>query len=458
MGTDECLNRAPKLRSSLLLGWHCSKCGRLNPRRKWSKEQSCPLCKKTSTLCLPEWHRRAHTEAAGPIGTFFRLDDGGHQPKAGLHQIAARDEATGLTFVEYWLADAPMPIIAELNRATPADRRKLRKRTAPPIMPEAPQLQPNITSSIDTPTQDPNPPTLASISLGLVSSSADTQPIPLVVKDGVHPDGGKLMRQRDPGGSRAVFSENTRMLFMHITRPQYPAGLSLVDEIFSGFATDVQMERQENSASYRTGQSALSCHYTYLAGYGSHIMHTSSPAVGWENVPACVYDAHALLVDFQSRTVFDDNKTIQEFNQSIYIMGNGATGTSTFRITHRAEDGPIGYMVFGASCSVEILIGNGGNAKRTTKGGAARRAEMLLAHGDALMTMPVEGDAPLEVRVKRTGLAVVSIARYVSPESIQVETSQVVSQKKRLPVLKKLPMPAKRDVTPAKRKAGTSGV
>jgi hypothetical protein len=54
-------------------------------------------------------------------------------------------------------------------------------------------------------------------------------------------------------------------------------------------------------------------------------------------------------------------------------------------------------MVFGASCSIEILVGNGENIKRTTKGGAARRAEMLLAHGDALMTMPLEGDPPLEV-------------------------------------------------------------
>ncbi|CAE6455231.1 unnamed protein product, partial [Rhizoctonia solani] len=123
VGTDGCLSRAPKLRASLLLGWHCLTCGRLNPRREWSKHQSCPLCKATSTLILPEWHRRAHTEAAGPIGTLFRLDDGGHQPKTGLHQMAARDEETGLTFVEYWLAEAPMPIIAELNRDASVDRR-----------------------------------------------------------------------------------------------------------------------------------------------------------------------------------------------------------------------------------------------------------------------------------------------------------------------------------------------
>ncbi|KAG8730533.1 AdoMet-dependent rRNA methyltransferase spb1, partial [Ceratobasidium sp. 423] len=406
IGTSECLSRAPKLRASLLLGWHCSTCGRLNPRKKWSKNQSCPLCETTSTLILPEWHRRAHTEAAGPIGTLFRLDDGGHQPKTGLHQMAVRDEETGLTFVEYWLAEAPMPIIAELNRGATADRRKIRRKTALPKTLEG--QQPNTPTTGDTLTPGPDTPTpISSASIPAVPS-ANTQllaPAP-VTKDGIHPDGGRLVRQRDPGGSRAIFSENTRMLFMHITRPQHSASLDLVDEIFTGFATDVRMERQENSATYRTGASALSCHYTYLAGCGSHIMHTSSAAVGWDHVPACVYDAHGLLVDYQTHTVFDDNMTIREFNQSIYIMGNGAIGTNTFRITHRAEDGPVGYMVFGASCSIEILVGNGNNSKRTTKGGAARRAEMLLAHGDALVTTPVEGDAPLEVRVKRTGLAV----------------------------------------------------
>ncbi|CAE6437960.1 unnamed protein product [Rhizoctonia solani] len=444
VGNDQCLSRAPKLRASLLLGWHCLTCGRLNPRKKWLNNQSCSLCKTISTaLVLPEWHRRAHTEAVGPIGTLFRLDDGGHQLKTGLHQMAARDEETGLTFVEYWLAEAPMPITAELNRAPLADRRKTRRKTELPKTLEAPQPDTNPSTDAPTPISSTSVP------------SANSQTTAPITQDGTHPDGGKLIRQRDPGGSRAVFSENTRMLFMHITRPQHPIGLALVDRIFSGFATEVQMERQENNTSYRTGASALSCHYTYLAGCGTHIMHTSSPAVDWEEVPGCVYDAHALLVNYQTHTVFDDNKTVREFNQSIYIMGNGTTGTSTFRITHRAEDGPIGYMVFGASCSIEILVGNGENAKKTTKGGATRRAEMLLAHGDALMTMPVEGDAPLQVRVKRTGLAVVSIARYVAPVSTQVETPQEVPRKERLPALKKLPAPVKRDVTPAKRKART---
>ncbi|KAJ1301388.1 hypothetical protein OPQ81_008650 [Rhizoctonia solani] len=465
VGTNECLSRAPKLRASLLLGWLCQTCGRLNPRKKWAKDQTCPLCQTTSTLTLPEWDRRAHTEAAGPIGTLFRLDDGGHQPKTGLHQMTVRDEETGLTFVEYWLAEAPMPIIAELNRVSPANRRKTRRKLAPLKRLEAPQ--PNITSSTDTSTSVPS-------TLVPVSQSNNTQaisPVP-ALKDGIHPDGGKLIRQRDPGGSRAVFSDNTRMLFMHITCPQHPSGLALVDQIFSGFATDVQMERQENNANYRTGASALSCHYTYLAGCGTHIMHTSSPAVGWEDVPTCVYDAHALLVDYQTHTVFDDNKTILEFNQSIFIMGNGATGTSTFRAccpyfplkilayatisqtTHRAEEGPVGYIVFGASCSIEVLVGNGDNKKRTTKGGAARRAEMLLAHGDALMTMPMKGDAPLEVRVKRTGLAVVLIARYVPPESIQVKPIEMAPQKGRLSVPKQMPTVTKSEI-PTKRKART---
>ncbi|CAE6455218.1 unnamed protein product [Rhizoctonia solani] len=69
--------------------------------------------------------------------------------------------------------------------------------------------------------------------------------------------------------------------------------------------------------------------------------------------------------------------------------------------------------------------------------------------------MPVEGDAPLEVRVKRTGLAVVSIARHVSPEPVRVKTSQIVGRKERLPTPNQPPMPARRDVTPAKRKART---
>ncbi|KDN39201.1 hypothetical protein RSAG8_08972, partial [Rhizoctonia solani AG-8 WAC10335] len=196
--------------------------------------------------------------------------------------MAVRDEETGLTFVEYWLAEAPMPIIAELNRVPLADRRKTTRKT----------VLSNIPSSTNTPTLGPNPSTSTLDTEVPIPSSANTQPIPLAIKDRMHPDGGKLIRQRDPGGSRAVFSENTRMLFMHITCPQHPTSLALVDRIFSGFATDVQLERQENSASYRTGASALSCHYTYLAGCGG------------QRGPTCVYDAHALLVGHQTHTVF----------------------------------------------------------------------------------------------------------------------------------------------------------
>ncbi|CAE6427147.1 unnamed protein product [Rhizoctonia solani] len=383
--------------------------------------------------CL--WHRRAHTEAAGPVGTLFRLDDGGHQAKTGLHQMAVRDEKTGLTFVEYWLAEAPMPILAELKRAGSVNRRNTRGKTGLPKMDEVPQ--PDTTSLAVPLTPGPGPSTL--------DSGAPLPNLPPAAPQamvqtpnsasGTHPDGGPLIRQRDPGGSRAILSKDTP------------------DRVFSGFATDVAMERQENSTTYKAGISALSCHYTYLAGSGTHIMHTSSVATDWEHVPDCVYDAHTLLVDRQAHTVFSGNDTIREFNQSIYILGNGATGTNTFRITHKAEEGPIGYMVFGASCSIEILVGNGENIKRTTKGGAARRAEMLLAHGDALMTMPLEGDPPLEVRVKRTGLAIVAIARYVTPEHTDPESTQVAPQKERLPLIKKPLAEAKRDITPAKRKA-----
>jgi hypothetical protein len=67
-------------------------------------------------------------------------------------------------------------------------------------------------------------------------------------------------------------------------------------------------------------------------------------------------------------------------------------------MVHKAADGPVGYMVFGASCNIEILVGNGESRRRTTKERSSRRAEMLLAHGDALLTrVPLEGDAPIEV-------------------------------------------------------------
>ncbi|KAF8722216.1 hypothetical protein RHS02_08748, partial [Rhizoctonia solani] len=440
-GTENCLVRAPKVRASLLLGWHCSSCGRLNSRRKWSQIQTCPLCKTPSKFVSPQWHRRAHTEAAGPIGTLFRLDDGGHQAKTGLHQMAVRDEKTGLTFVEYWLAEAPMPILAELKRIASISQRKARGKASLPKGTEIPEPKP--IPSAGPSTLDFNPGT------SLPTAIPESKPQTSGPKPGVHPDGLALVRRRDPGGSRVVFSEDTRMLFMQITCPQNSSSLESADQIFSGFAADVPMERQENS----TSASTLSCHYTYLAGSGTHIMHTSSPAVDWEYVPACVYDAHALLVDHQAHAIFSGNDTIREFNQSLFILGNGSVGTNTFRMTHKAEDGPTGYMVFGASCSIEILVGNGENVKRTTKGEATRRAEVLLAHGDALMTMPLEGDPPMEMRVKRTGLAIVVIARHVSPDYIHGKTVKVVPQKEHLPVIKKLPAPAKRDVTPAKRKA-----
>ncbi|KAF8755900.1 hypothetical protein RHS01_04660 [Rhizoctonia solani] len=421
-GTENCLVRAPKVRASLLLGWHCSSCGRLNSRRKWSQIQTCPLCKTPSKFVSPQWHRRAHTEAAGPIGTLFRLDD-------------------GLTFVEYWLAEAPMPILAELKRIASISQRKARGKASLPKGTEIPEPKP--IPSAGPSTLDFNPGT------SLPTAIPESKPQTSGPKPGVHPDGLALVRRRDPGGSRVVFSEDTRMLFMQITCPQNSSSLESADQIFSGFAADVPMERQENS----TSASTLSCHYTYLAGSGTHIMHTSSPAVDWEYVPTCVYDAHALLVDHQAHAIFSGNDTIREFNQSLFILGNGSVGTNTFRMTHKAEDGPTGYMVFGASCSIEILVGNGENVKRTTKGEATRRAEVLLAHGDALMTMPLEGDPPMEMRVKRTGLAIVVIARHVSPDYIHGKTVKVVPQKEHLPVIKKLPAPAKRDVTPAKRKA-----
>lgn len=37
--------RPPQIRTSLLLGWHCIQCGRLNPRVEWIASQACPTCK-----------------------------------------------------------------------------------------------------------------------------------------------------------------------------------------------------------------------------------------------------------------------------------------------------------------------------------------------------------------------------------------------------------------------------
>ncbi|KAG9092695.1 AdoMet-dependent rRNA methyltransferase spb1, partial [Ceratobasidium sp. 370] len=114
--------RPPQIRASLLLGWHCKTCGKLNPRIKWDKTQECPLCKAKTEILFPEWRRKAHAEAAGPIGTLHRLDDGGHSHKTGLHALASRDPDSGMTCVEYWLADPPLPILAGLGRTALAAR------------------------------------------------------------------------------------------------------------------------------------------------------------------------------------------------------------------------------------------------------------------------------------------------------------------------------------------------
>jgi hypothetical protein len=254
---DQSCIRPPQLRASLLLGWHCATCGRLNPRIKWTHQALCPPCKvstispgriyparafcqTTVEFVLPEWHRKAHTEAVGPIGTLYRLDDGGHQPKTGLHKLAARDIENGLTCVEYWLAEPPMPILAELNRDPSTSRRQSGRQKAHPRQSEAPP---------------PPIPSSCTLMAGTAAASNRTPaPLARVSECSRHPDGGPLRRPRDAAGSRAVFSENTRMLFVHITCPQHPASLELVDSIFSAFARQVPMERQINSSSYRTGK------------------------------------------------------------------------------------------------------------------------------------------------------------------------------------------------------------
>ncbi|KAG9091191.1 hypothetical protein FRC06_000676 [Ceratobasidium sp. 370] len=120
-----------------------------------------------------------------------------------------------------------------------------------------------------------------------------------------------------------------------------------------------------------------------------------------------------MLVDMKCYAVDDYDQ--DQFNQSVFVVGSGANGVNAFKMVHRAEDGPVGYMVLGASCDVQLMVGNG-QGKRTTKAGAQRRAEVLVAHGDALLTAaPKIGDLPIEVRVKRTGLAVVVVARYSKP-------------------------------------------
>ncbi|KAG8717210.1 hypothetical protein FRC09_014604 [Ceratobasidium sp. 395] len=370
--------RPPQIRASLLSGWHCKACGKLNPHVKWTKAQECPFCKTKTEIAFPEWHRKAHTETNGPIGTFYRLDDGGHSHKVGLHALAAQDPENGMTCVEYWLADPPLPILAEIGRVKPT------RRGAPPRL--TPRQNEQSTSSVN-----PSP----------IGGTALLPAIPRY-----------STTLRDPGGSRAVLAKDSRMLFVHVTCPQHPNLLALPDRIFSEFASKVPMERQINTKEYKTGLSSLSCHYTYLAGVGTSVLHRSGPAVGWEDVPDCVYNAHKMLVDMQCYSVDEGDYEQNQLNQSVFIVGSGCNGVNSFKMVHRAEDGPVGYMVLGAGCEVQLMVGDG-QSKRTTKAGAQRRAEMLMAHGDALfITAPKKGDLPIEVRVKRTGLAVVLVARY----------------------------------------------
>ncbi|KAG9119910.1 hypothetical protein FRC07_004836, partial [Ceratobasidium sp. 392] len=344
---------------------------------------------------FPEWHRKAHTEPIGPIGTLHRLDDGGHSHKIGLHALAALDPENGMTCVEYWLADPPLPILAEIGRV------KLAKRGAPLRRP-APRP-----SGLGTPLANPS-------SMGENTSPPSTSRYPRV--------------PRDPGGSRAVLAKDKRMLFVHVTCPQHPNLLDLPDRVFSEFASEVRMERQVNTKEYRTGLSSLSCHYTYLAGVGTSVLHTSGPAIGWDLVPDCVYNAHKMLVDIQCYGVDEHDHEQNQFNQSVFVVGSSGNGVNAFKMVHRAEDGPVGYMVLGASCEVQLMVGDG-QTKRTTKAGAQRRAEVLMAHGDALITAaPKQSDQPIEasrliyqlVRVKRNGLAVVVVARYFDSKQVDL--------------------------------------
>ena len=46
--------RPPQIRASLLLGWHCIQCGRLNPRVEWIAPQTCPVCKARVFSCVTQ--------------------------------------------------------------------------------------------------------------------------------------------------------------------------------------------------------------------------------------------------------------------------------------------------------------------------------------------------------------------------------------------------------------------
>ncbi|KAG9089890.1 hypothetical protein FRC06_001312 [Ceratobasidium sp. 370] len=278
-----------------------------------------------------------------------------------------------MTCVEYWLADPPLPILAGLGQTAPAARTRTGGRAAQPA-PRASQL-----GTLQSP---------ASPMGG--NNSLPTHPHIIT----------------DTGGSRAMLAKDKRMLFVHVTCPQHANLSNVPNKVFSEFASQVHMELQVNTKDYRTGPSSLSCHYTYLAGVGASVLHTSSPAVGWKAVPHCIYNAHKMLVDMQCYAVDDYDQ--DQFNQSVFVVGSGGNGVDAFKMVHRAEDGPVGYMVLGASCDVQLMVGDG-QGRRTTKAGAQRRAEVLMAHGDALLTAaPKIGDLPIEVRVKRT----VMVARY----------------------------------------------
>ncbi|KAG9075599.1 hypothetical protein FRC06_009996, partial [Ceratobasidium sp. 370] len=174
---------------------------------------------KTEIL-LPEWHRKAHAEAAGPInGTLHRLDDGGHSHKTGLHALASRDPDSGMTCVEYWLADPPLPLLAGLGRTAPAARTRRGGLAAQPA-PRACQL-----GTLQSP----------------ASPMGGNNSLP------THP---QIIR--DVGGSRAMLAKDKRMLFVHVTCPQHANLSNVPDKVFSEFASQVHMERQVNTKEYRT--------------------------------------------------------------------------------------------------------------------------------------------------------------------------------------------------------------
>ncbi|KAG9076737.1 hypothetical protein FRC06_009344 [Ceratobasidium sp. 370] len=216
-----------------------------------------------------------------------------------------------MTCVEYWLADPPLPILAGLGRTAPAARTRRGGLAAQPA-PRASQL-------------------------GILQSPAS----PMGGNDSL-PTHPQIIR--DIGGSRALLAKDKRMLFVHVTCLQHANLSNVPDKVFSEFASQVHMERQVNTKEYRT------------AGVGTSVLHTSSPAVGWKAVPNCIYNAHKMLVDMQCYAVDDYGQ--DQFNQSVFVVGSGANGVNAFKMVHRAEDGPVGYTVLGASCDVQLMVGD----------------------------------------------------------------------------------------------------